>query len=89
MDKNFKQKNRVMMDLERYPQFGTTCSVINDTNYFVPLNPSEKQKMDIADSYIIIDQSYRRKETFYIYINTKDEEYSGKKTKIIFRNFKN
>ena len=77
MEKKHYKDNRVIIDLEKNPRFGTTCSEINETKYFVPLCPSEKQKSEIKNSYICIDTNYNKKETFYIYMNTHDDENCG------------
>jgi hypothetical protein len=78
--KSYKEKkdNRAIIDLEKYPQFGTICSQVNDTKYFVPLSPNDKQKAEIKSSYICIDSNYQKKETFYIYMNAQDEQVAGK-----------
>ena len=78
MDKYSRNDTRTILDLEKIPQFGTICSQLDNCKYFVPLCPNDKQKSEIKNCYMSIDSNYRKKETFYIYMNSADERNIGK-----------
>ena len=72
-----KKDNRIFIEIENFPHFGTSCSVFDKKNYFVQLIPREKQIKDLKNSYLTIDPFYHKKETFYIYFNSAREGGEG------------
>ena len=61
-----KKDNRILIEIEKFPLFGTNCSVFDNKNYFVQLIPHENQIKDMKNSYLTIDPFYYKKETFYV-----------------------
>ncbi len=70
-------ENRLRLELEKTPQFGTICKEINKTNYFVAFFPNEKHKFPIKNSHLEVDSNYLKKESFFIFLNSAEEDGAG------------
>lgn len=77
MEKYSFNKSKTILPLERHPEFGTTCSIMENSNYFVLLRPSDKQIAEIKNCNISFDANYSSKEIFHIFMNSVDEINSG------------
>lgn len=78
-EKNYynSYENKLRLELEKTPEFGTNCKEINSTNYFVAFFPNDKNKIPIRNSYLEVDSNYLKKESFFIFMNSAEEDGAG------------
>jgi hypothetical protein len=62
------KKNKIILGIEGRPRFGSICSEINNTNYFVPFSP-KIDKQQFKGAYIQLPKFNNRREAFYMFIN--------------------
>lgn len=70
MKSNFEEFQSIKIDLSSWPSFGTYWDK-GSSRYYVQLSPGEQKVREIVSSYLQIDTNYKKKETFYIYLETQ------------------
>lgn len=87
---NQKYKGRTInIELKKHPEFGTTCNQVSSKNYFVPMIPMiHGYNKNYKNSYLNLDGGYKRRETFFIFIEYLNDQEQGKnELLLIFRNY--
>ena len=69
--------NKIRIELEKIPQFGTYCREIKNTNFFVPFYPNDKHKIPVKYSHLEVDSNYLKKESFFIFLNSGEDGGAG------------